>query len=65
MWLSDMEMRPLIYSAALSSQSVAVATKSKVTISVVAEDVETFYCEKKYARSDSHDLIAGQQIGVI
>lgn len=63
MWLSDMEMRPLIYSATLSSQSVA--TKSKVTISVVAEDVETFYCEKKYARSDSHDLIAGQQIGVI
>lgn len=63
MWLSDMEMRPLIYSAALSSQSVV--TKSKVTISVVAEDVETFYCEKKYARSDSHDLIAGQQIGVI
>lgn len=63
MWLSDMEMRPLIYSAALSSQSVA--TKSKVTISVVAEDVETFYCEKKYTRSDSHDLIAGQQIGVI
>lgn len=63
MWLSDMEMRPLIYSAALSRQSVA--TKSKVIISVVAEDVETFYCEKKYARSDSHELIAGQQIGVI
>lgn len=63
MWLSDMEMRPLIYSAALSSQSVAA--KSKVTISVVAKDIETFYCEKKYARSDSHDLIAGQQIGVI
>ena len=52
-----MEMRPIIYSAKLSSQ--------KVTITVVADDVETYYTETKYTRSSNHELIAGQEIGVI
>ena len=56
-----MEMRPIIYSAKLSSQKVT--TKTKVT--VVADDVETYYTETKYTRSGNHELIAGQEIGVI
>lgn len=39
-----MEMRPIIYSAKLSSQKVT--TKTKVTITVVADDVETYYTEQ-------------------
>ena len=44
-----MEIRPIIYDAALSSQNVT--TKTKVTVTVVADDIETFYAETKYARS--------------
>ena len=58
-----MEMRTIIYSAKLSSQKVT--TKTKVTITVVADDVETYYTETKYTRSSNHELIAGQEIGVI
>lgn len=58
-----MEIRPLIYSAKLSSQ--AVKTKAKITVTVVVEDVETYYAEPKYARSSDYELIAGQEIGVI
>lgn len=58
-----MEIRPIIYSAKLSSQKVT--TKTKVTITVVAEDVEAFYTEQKYTRSSDHELIVGQEIGVI
>ena len=56
-------MRPIIYSAKLSSQKVT--TKTKVTITVVADDVETYYTEAKYTRSSNHELVAGQEIGVI
>lgn len=58
-----MKMSPLIYSAKLSQQNVS--TKTKVTVTVVVEDVETFYAEKKYARSGNYELVAGQEIGVI
>lgn len=58
-----MEMRPLIYSAKLSSQTVTA--KDKVTVTVVVEDVESFYLEPKYARSGNYELVAGQEIGVI
>lgn len=58
-----MEMRPLIYSAKLSDQKVT--TKTKVTVTVVADDIETFYAETKYAKASSPELIAGQEIGVI
>ncbi len=58
-----MEKRPLIYSAKLSAQSVN--TKAKVAITVVAEDIDTFYTETKYARSGAYELVAGQEIGVI
>ncbi len=58
-----MEKRPLIYSAKLSAQSVN--TKAKVDITVVAEDIDTFYTETKYARSGTYELVAGQEIGVI
>ncbi len=58
-----MEKRPLIYSAKLSVQSVN--TKAKVDITVVAEDIDTFYTETKYARSGAYELVAGQEIGVI
>jgi hypothetical protein len=58
-----MEIRPLIYSAKLSSQTVK--TKAKIKVTVVVEDVETYYTEPKYARSSNYELIAGQEIGVI
>ena len=58
-----MEIRPMIYDAALSSQNVT--TKTKVTVTVVADDIETFYAETKYAKASSPELIAGQEIGVI
>ena len=58
-----MEIRPLIYSAKLSSQTVKA--KAKITVTVVVEDVETFYAEPKYARSSNYELVAGQEIGVI
>lgn len=58
-----MEMRPIIYSAKLSGQKVT--TKTKVTITVVADDVETYYTEAKYTRCSNHELVAGQEIGVI
>lgn len=51
------------YSAKLSRQKVT--TKTKVTIMVVADDVETYYTETKYTRSSNHELVAGQEIGVI
>lgn len=56
-----MGKRPLIYSAKLSAQSVN--TKAKVDITVVAEDIDTFYTETKYA--GAYELVAGQEIGVI
>ena len=60
-----MEMRPIIYSAKLSSQKVTTKTKVTITITVVADDVETYYTETKYTRSGNHELVAGQEIGVI
>lgn len=58
-----MEIRPIIYSAKLSNQNVT--TKTKITVTVVAADIETFYSESKYARSGNYELISGQEIGVI
>lgn len=58
-----MEKRPLIYSAKLSNQKVT--TKTKVTITVVADDIDTFYSETNYAKANNYDLVAGQKIGVI
>lgn len=58
-----MEIRPIIYSAKLSGQKVN--TKTKVTVTVVADEIETYYAETKYAKSSNHELIAGQEIGVI
>ncbi len=57
-----METRPIIYRAKLSDQNVK--TKTKVTITVVADDIETYYTELKYT-SNNKELIAGQEIGVI
>lgn len=58
-----MEIRPIIYQAKLSAQNVT--TKTKVTVTVVADDIETFYAETMYAKASDSELIAGQQIGVI
>ena len=58
-----MKIRPIIYNAELSKRTVT--TKENVTITVVADDIETFYSEKKYAKSCNYELVAGQQIGVI
>lgn len=58
-----MEIRPIIYSVNLSGQKVT--TKAKVTVTVVADEIETFYTEKKFARSGNFELTAGQEIGVI
>lgn len=58
-----MKIRPIIYNAELSKRTVI--TKEKVTITVVADDIETFYSEKKYAKASNYELVAGQQIGVI
>ncbi len=58
-----MQMRPVIYSANLSSQTVTA--RSKVTVTVLAEDIETFTTETKYARNSNFELAAGQEIGVI
>lgn len=58
-----MQMRPVIYNANLSSQTVTA--RSKVTVTVLAEDIETFTTEIKYARNSNFELAAGQEIGVI
>ena len=58
-----MQMRPVIYNANLSGQTVTA--RSKVTVTVLAEDIETFTTEIKYARNSNLELAAGQEIGVI
>lgn len=58
-----MIIKPMICSAKLSKQNVT--TKTTITVTVVAADVETFYSESKYARSGNYELISGQEIGVI
>ena len=58
-----MEIRPIIYSMNISSKNVT--TKEKVTISVVVDEIETFYSERNYAMSNIYELVAGQEIGVI
>ena len=58
-----MEIRPIIYSVNISSKNVT--TKEKVTISVVVDEIETFYSERNYARSNIYELVSGQEIGVI
>lgn len=56
-----METKPVIYGAKLSSQKVN--TKTKVTVTVVVEDISA--TDVQYARQNNYDLIAGQEIGVI
>lgn len=58
-----MKMQPVLYSVKLSSQKVK--TKTNVTITIVADDIETYTTETKYAKSSNYELIAGQEIGVI
>ena len=58
-----MEFRPIIYSAKLSSQNVT--TKTKITITVVTDDIETYYATENYAKSSNYEVIAGEEIGVI
>ena len=58
-----MEIRPIIYSAKLSDQNVN--TKAKVTVTIVADEIETYYAETMYAKTSDYELTAGQKIGVI
>lgn len=58
-----MQTRPVIYNAVLSSQNVTA--RSKVTVTVLAEDMELFTTEVKYARNSDYELMSGQEIGVI
>lgn len=54
---------PIIYNVQLSNQTVN--TRAKVMITVLAEDIELFTKEIKYARGSYYELVAGQKIGVI
>lgn len=56
-----METKPVIYGVKMSSQKVN--TKTKVTVTIVAEDISV--TDVQYARQSNYDLIAGQEIGVI
>ena len=56
-----MDTKPAIYGAGLSSQTVT--TKTKITVTVVAEDIPAM--DAQYARQSNYDLMAGQEIGVI
>lgn len=56
-----METKPVIYGVKMSSQKVN--TKTKVTVTVVAEDISV--TDVHYARQSNYDLMAGQEIGVI
>lgn len=56
-----MDTKPVIYGAKLSSKTVT--TKTKITVTVVAEDIPV--TDVQYARQSNYDLMAGQEIGVI
>ena len=58
-----MQMQPVIYNAYLSSQTVTA--KSTVTITVLADDIEKYTTDTKYARDSNYELMSGQDIGVI